>query len=53
MSITEGYRIDGMKTDLRIQGLFLYIQCVDDKYDFRYHKHLALIILHAKNALNL
>lgn len=56
INIIEGCRIDGMKTELRIQGLLqlvLYIQCVDDKYEFRYCKHLALVILHAKNALTM
>jgi len=48
MSITEGRRTDGMKTELRIQGLLLL-----NKYEFRYCKHLALVISRAKNALNL
>lgn len=49
MGITEESSADGMKTELKTQSLlllFLNIECVDYKYEFRHWKHLVLIMLH-------
>lgn len=49
VGITKECSADGMKTELKTQSLlllFLNIEGVDYKYEFRHWKHLALIVLH-------